>query len=251
MSKRVLRLTESELSDLLQRSSLPDDSIQKVLDVILGKGIRNIQDRRKKDMAIDDTLRKYNLPPESIDSDDIEGEYNIRKPFGSERKQTTTATNVSDSEYLDKVIILLKAYEGFRSKAYKDAVGVWTIGFGSTYVDGRPVKRGDTITVEKAKQQKRNDIDKFKNKIISQIGQDSWDKLDLDTRVVLTSIGYNYGSLPSVLIEPAKSGDKEKLSQIIATNLSKHNRGINAWRRGDEAAILASGESKRAPEYNV
>lgn len=40
--------------------------------------------------------------------------------------------------------------EAFRSSAYKDIAGIWTIGFGSTRVDGVPVKEGDTITLEKA-----------------------------------------------------------------------------------------------------
>lgn len=35
-------------------------------------------------------------------------------------------------------------------KAYKDAVGIWTIGIGSTMINGRPVKEGDVITLEQA-----------------------------------------------------------------------------------------------------
>lgn len=187
--------------------------------------------------------------PKDVTDIEDQGEYNIRKPYGDQPKNTQT--DVSESEYLDKVMKLLKTYEGFRTNAYQDSVGVWTIGYGSTYVDGRPVKQGDTITADKALQQKKNDINKFKDKIISQIGRDSWNKLDLDTRVVLTSIGYNYGSLPSVLIEPAKNGDKQKMASVILSNLAKHNRGINAGRRGDEAGILATGQSKRSPKYNV
>jgi lysozyme len=41
-----------------------------------------------------------------------------------------------------KGIDLIKQFEGFRSKAYQDVVGVWTIGYGFT--DG--VKPGDTMT---------------------------------------------------------------------------------------------------------
>ena len=41
---------------------------------------------------------------------------------------------------------LIISSESFRSKAYQDSGGVWTIGFGTT--DG--VKEGDTITVEDA-----------------------------------------------------------------------------------------------------
>jgi len=37
----------------------------------------------------------------------------------------------------------LKEFEGLRTEAYRDAAGVWTIGYGHT---GRDVKRGDRIT---------------------------------------------------------------------------------------------------------
>lgn len=41
--------------------------------------------------------------------------------------------------------------EGLRLKAYKDTVGVWTIGVGNTYYeDGSKVKEGDVITKERA-----------------------------------------------------------------------------------------------------
>lgn len=36
----------------------------------------------------------------------------------------------------------LKEYEGFRADAYKDTGGVWTIGFGTTIADGKPVTQG-------------------------------------------------------------------------------------------------------------
>ena len=48
-------------------------------------------------------------------------------------------------------INLIKKFEGFESKAYKCSAGVWTIGYGATYyMDGTPVKEGDTITKEEA-----------------------------------------------------------------------------------------------------
>ena len=48
-------------------------------------------------------------------------------------------------------IDLIKKYEGFRAQAYKCPAGVWTVGYGSTtYADGTPVKKGDTISEETA-----------------------------------------------------------------------------------------------------
>jgi len=44
---------------------------------------------------------------------------------------------------------LLEKLEGLKTKAYKDTVGVWTIGIGSTfYENGSRVKEGDILTKE-------------------------------------------------------------------------------------------------------
>ena len=45
---------------------------------------------------------------------------------------------------------LIKKYEGCYLDAYKCPAGIWTIGWGNTTIDGRPVKEGDHITEEKA-----------------------------------------------------------------------------------------------------
>lgn len=49
---------------------------------------------------------------------------------------------------------LIAEFEGLRLKAYQDSANVWTIGFGITRnpETGLPIKKGDTITKEKALQ---------------------------------------------------------------------------------------------------
>lgn len=41
---------------------------------------------------------------------------------------------------------IIKEFEGCRLDAYLCPAGVWTIGWGATRVDGRPVQQGDTIS---------------------------------------------------------------------------------------------------------
>lgn len=53
---------------------------------------------------------------------------------------------------------LLKELEGFRNEAYLDSGGIPTIGYGSTKVNGVPVKMGDTITEPEAEHQLLLDI---------------------------------------------------------------------------------------------
>lgn len=46
---------------------------------------------------------------------------------------------------------LIKKHEGFSENAYKCPAGIWTIGYGNTtWENGTPIKKGDTITKEKA-----------------------------------------------------------------------------------------------------
>lgn len=45
---------------------------------------------------------------------------------------------------------LIKKYEGCRLEAYQDPKGIWTIGWGSIWIDGRRVQHGDKITQAKA-----------------------------------------------------------------------------------------------------
>lgn len=47
-------------------------------------------------------------------------------------------------------INLIKQYEGCKLTAYQDSVGVWTIGYGSTRINGAPVQPGQTITQAEA-----------------------------------------------------------------------------------------------------
>ena len=48
-------------------------------------------------------------------------------------------------------IDLIKKFEGFRANSYLDAVGVPTIGYGSTmWTDGRKVRLGQTVTLQDA-----------------------------------------------------------------------------------------------------
>ncbi|OGI10816.1 MAG: hypothetical protein A3F80_01305 [Candidatus Melainabacteria bacterium RIFCSPLOWO2_12_FULL_35_11] len=47
----------------------------------------------------------------------------------------------------------IKNQEGFRSKAYRDEGGKWTIGYGSTHINGNPITPGMTISKEEAEQQ--------------------------------------------------------------------------------------------------
>ena len=65
---------------------------------------------------------------------------------------------------------MIKKYEGFRSKAYQDVVGVWTIGYGNTfYPDGTKVKEGDKIDAVEAEKLLRKIVEDFAKKVTDEI----------------------------------------------------------------------------------
>lgn len=59
-------------------------------------------------------------------------------------------------------VALLKEFEGFRSKAYQDIVGVWTIGYGFTD-DVRP---GDQMTREQADQRLKDELASYEAAVL-------------------------------------------------------------------------------------
>lgn len=88
-------------------------------------------------------------------------------------------------------IDLIKKYEGFEAKAYLCPGKKWTIGYGSTLIDGKPVVPGLEITKEKADIELHNHLDKYVcpdvNKLVTvDLNQNEFD--------ALCSFVYNLGS---------------------------------------------------------
>jgi lysozyme len=59
---------------------------------------------------------------------------------------------------------LIKSFEGLSLRAYRDPVGIWTIGYGHT---GPEVGPGDVITTAQAETLLRNDLTRFENGVRS------------------------------------------------------------------------------------
>ncbi|WP_273755884.1 lysozyme, partial [Bartonella sp. MM73XJBT.G] len=63
-------------------------------------------------------------------------------------------------------LALIKQWEGLRLNAYKDAIGVWTIGYGHTNSAGKPfVHKGMTMTEKQAEDLLRQDLRQFENTV--------------------------------------------------------------------------------------
>jgi lysozyme len=66
-----------------------------------------------------------------------------------------------------RALALIKEFEGFEAKAYRDAVGVWTIGYGTTAAAGVGIdpKAGMEISETEAEMYLNRAIDKFADQI--------------------------------------------------------------------------------------
>ena len=87
-------------------------------------------------------------------------------------------------------INMICGFEGLELKAYDDGVGVWTIGYGTTIINGIKVKKGDTCTIEQAKSYMAQDLKKFESAVDTSvkvtINQNQFD--------ALVSLAYNIGT---------------------------------------------------------
>ena len=107
----------------------------------------------------------------------------------------------------NKGVDLICEFEGKRLVAYDDGVGIWTIGFGTIkYPDGVRVKKGDTCTLDQAKEYMRHDLIEFEHTVNSSVkvplNQNQFD--------ALVSLSYNIGSSAfksSTLVKKLNAGD--------------------------------------------
>jgi GH24 family phage-related lysozyme (muramidase) len=71
----------------------------------------------------------------------------------SQTSEETSGLNPASSYTpSEDAIALIKQYEGLKLTAYQDTGGVWTIGYGTTSINGVPVYEGQTITEAQAEE---------------------------------------------------------------------------------------------------
>jgi len=107
----------------------------------------------------------------------------------------------------DKGISLIKQFEGLRLTAYKDAVGVLTIGYGWTQpVDGKPIRPGMTIKEETAERLLRTGLVGYESDVSKLVKV----KLTQGQFDALVSFAYNLGARAlstSTLLQKLNAGN--------------------------------------------
>lgn len=134
-------------------------------------------------------------------------------------------------------IDLIKSFEGYRNKAYQDSVGVWTIGWGTTKVNGVAVKSGMTCTETQATEWMKADLIKFENNV-NKFSAYDWNQNEFDA---LVSFAYNIGSIDQL----TANGTRDKIT--IANKILEYNKaggvvlsGLVRRRKEEQALFLKS-----------
>ena len=124
----------------------------------------------------------------------------------------------STKGYLDALTKVVMTFEGFYSNAYKDPVGIWTIGYGTIkYANGNKVKSGDTITKEAALAEMMHELDVKWNSIKSHI------KVNLNDNQIAACISFSYNCGSSAFIKSSI------LRYINANDFSNAKNAFMKW----------------------
>jgi len=212
-----------------------------------------------------DSIRKIMIDPVNEILKSLKEQFMLKSGAGPGIIKSAGAGGASDegggggiimgTSFDNTLVKLLKSYEGLRTAAYKDAVGIPTIGMGATYyppgfrLSGK-VKMGQTITEDEALMIKMKHIAEHRNRLLRDISAAEYAKVPDNVKAALESKTFNYGSLGSTLAGLVKNGIKTNNYQSVAdyfrNTLAKHDRGLNSWRRNDEAGLIETGTSQRA-----
>ena len=136
-------------------------------------------------------------------------------------------------------INLISSFEGCELKAYLCPAKVWTIGFGTTvYPNGVKVKKGDSCTLEQAKQFKAHDLKRFE-KTVNNLVKVPLTQNQFDALVSLT---YNIGTgafEESTLLKKLNTGDYQGAADQFTV-----------WNKGG-GKVLQGLVNRRAKEKEV
>lgn len=154
------------------------------------------------------------------------------------------ATSKSNTAAVSSASELIKKFEDFRETPYWD-VNAYRVGYGSdtvTLADGsvQKVVQGMKVSVSDANRDLERRLGEFQDTIRGQIGSGTFASMNESQQAALTSIAYNYGSLPSSVVSAIKAGSTEGVYDAIR-GLRTDNGGINAGRRDQEAQIYLNG----------
>ena len=148
-------------------------------------------------------------------------------------------------------IDLIKEFEGCRLTAYRDEVGVWTIGYGITNADksitGTTVKQGLKISQSTAEKWLEESLNKkYLPLVMKYDTRYEWNQNEIDA---LVSFAYNIGSIDQLTANGSRS------RETIAKKMLEYNkaggrvyRGLTRRREAEQKLFLTPAEGEKEVE---
>lgn len=145
---------------------------------------------------------------------------------------------------------LVKKFEGCPLKAYRDEVGVWTIGYGITNADrsitGKSIHKGMKISKATAEKWLEESLNKkYLPLVLKYDKQYNWNQNELDA---LVSFCYNIGSIKQLTANGTRS------RATIASKMLQYNKargrvynGLTRRRKAERALFLTKTAPKKKP----
>jgi GH24 family phage-related lysozyme (muramidase) len=150
-------------------------------------------------------------------------------------------TLAGSDDWVETTAGVLRDLEGFKEKPYYD-VNAFRAGYGSdtyTTADGEvvPVTRDSRVSREDAERDLTRRIREEFGARARQTAGEAWDTYNPLQKAALTSIAYNYGSIPDRIADQVRSGNPQRVAEAIIS-LSGDNDGINRTRRIKESEMM-------------
>lgn len=145
-----------------------------------------------------------------------------------------------------KGLDLIKEFEGCQLKAYKDAAGIWTIGWGTTNADksitGKTIRSGMKITQETADEWLIESLDKkYMPLVMMYDDKYNWTENEASA---LCSFAYNIGSIKQ-LTDNGKRTKEQIAEKMLLYNKAdgKVLRGLERRREAERKLFLTKTKS--------
>lgn len=171
-------------------------------------------------------------------------EQGLKVPLREAQSQRAAANFVAGRQSApgNSAFDMISRFEGFRTAPYWD-VNHFRVGFGSDTITREDrsvveVQPGMTVTPTDAARDLQRRIAVTQSKVASTVGQDKWDALSSVSKAAVSSVAYNYGTLPTSVADAIRTGGPAEIATAIR-GLQDHNDGVNKKRRNQEAdAVL-------------
>ena len=142
--------------------------------------------------------------------------------------------------WLETATKFIAGFEGFRSYAYYlPGEPTWTIGYGTTRINGVAVKSGDTITQVNALKLFEDQVVEFGNQVKTNLP--NWGKLTDNQKAAMVSFAYNIGIVGFI-------SSSARQDVIQGRDPSKN---LSLWNKGSHKQVMLGLVNRRKAESDL